>query len=566
MRGRFRVRVQREYESFARFVREMGWPALGPVVALTLLAGSAAGALLTIANRTAQLVVSGNQRSALDLILHFAVFTSIFTLCRWLSFLLSNQLTENEITRLRTRVIDKLLRTELAFVDTLDKDNAYTTLAESLTEVTLGFQRLIRSFQEVFTIVSCLLYLATISLEATFISAAIVVCVALSHSVGARSSNKLNRKQKETNARLLGNLFGLIDGFKEVKLNRNRGRALFEAAVGNAHESRSFRFQKCKLFNCRLQFADVAAYVMLAAAVYFLPRYTAIESLTIVKIVTVLVFLMPSVAWLSISLYSAAHIDTKLQGIYSLEQEIDAALMRLSPSTATGDGSRFRDFGKIECRQLRFAYRDLAGNETFSVGPLDLQIRRGEITFIIGGNGAGKSTAFKLLTGLYQPDDGELLIDDETVPWSDIEDYRQIIAAVFADFYLFEHCHGVESAGEQHVADLLRLMKLDDKVTFSDGRFSTQKLSTGQRKRLALVVALIEDRQLYFLDEWAADQDRDFRQFFYRSILSDLKQKGKTVVAITHDERYFDVADNVLQLDLGQLITPRIGLTPEVNP
>jgi putative ATP-binding cassette transporter len=101
---------------------------------------------------------------------------------------------------------------------------------------------------------------------------------------------------------------------------------------------------------------------------------------------------------------------------------------------------------------------------------------------------------------------------------------------------------------------LLQYMGLEDKVKFSDGRFSTQDLSTGQRKRLAMVVALLEQREVYLFDEWAADQDAWFRDVFYKGLLPALKRTGKTVIAVTHDDRYWDCADRCIALDVGEMV------------
>lgn len=91
-------------------------------------------------------------------------------------------------------------------------------------------------------------------------------------------------------------------------------------------------------------------------------------------------------------------------------------------------------------------------------------------------------------------------------------------------------------------------------VSIENGRLSDVRYSQGQRKRLALLMAVSEKRGCLLLDEWAADQDPRFRKFFYRELLPLLKQQGVTVVAITHDDRYFDMADRLFKMDSGRLI------------
>jgi putative ATP-binding cassette transporter len=183
--------------------------------------------------------------------------------------------------------------------------------------------------------------------------------------------------------------------------------------------------------------------------------------------------------------------------------------------------------------------------------------------FLVGGNGSGKTTLAKLLTGLYVPEQGEVLLDGKPVPAAAREGYRQLFSAVFSDFYLFESLLGLEGAGlDARAREYLRLLHLDRVVRIQDGRLSTTDLSRGQRKRLALLTAYLEDRPVYVFDEWAADQDPVFRKVFYAQLLPDLKARGKAVLVISHDEHYFHLADRTLELVEGKL--RGAGAAPEV--
>lgn len=202
-----------------------------------------------------------------------------------------------------------------------------------------------------------------------------------------------------------------------------------------------------------------------------------------------------------------------------------------------------------------------ADGSGFSLGPLDLTFQPGQITFIVGGNGSGKSTLAKLITGLYVPQNGHLSLNGETIDHENIEWFRQNTSAVFTDFHLFEDYLGFEDGIDDEVRKYLKELQIDHKVTVENGRLSTIALSQGQRKRLALLTALLEDRPIYMFDEWAADQEPKFRDVFYREILVKLKERGKTVIVITHDDRYFDCADQIVKLDFG-----RIAEVKELSP
>jgi len=213
-------------------------------------------------------------------------------------------------------------------------------------------------------------------------------------------------------------------------------------------------------------------------------------------------------------------------------------------------------FEGLELDAVVFAYGENGDNAGFVLGPVDVSLRPGEVVFLVGGNGSGKSTFVKVLTGLYPPSMGALrlngrIVDDKNRDW-----YRQHFAAVFSDFYLFDGLLGlggddIDGRAQRY---LVRL-GLEGKLRVEGGRFSTTALSQGQRKRLALLTAFLEDRPIYVFDEWAADQDVHYRDIFYREILPELKSRGKTVVVISHDDRYYHLGDRILKLEYGPLLS-----------
>jgi ABC-type siderophore export system fused ATPase/permease subunit len=215
-----------------------------------------------------------------------------------------------------------------------------------------------------------------------------------------------------------------------------------------------------------------------------------------------------------------------------------------------------RKIENIEISGLSFKYKtdDAAAQETdhqFALGPIDLDIEAGETIFIIGGNGSGKTTFMNLLTGLYKPDGGAVKINGHNIAPDDLGEY---FSAVFSGNHIFQKIYGNDLSGrEDDIKELIRRVKLSHKVDIKDNAFSTIDLSGGQRKRLALLECYLDNRPIFLFDEFAADQDPEFRKYFYRELLPDLKAKGKTVIAVTHDDHYFDVADKVIKLDYGRV-------------
>jgi len=212
------------------------------------------------------------------------------------------------------------------------------------------------------------------------------------------------------------------------------------------------------------------------------------------------------------------------------------------------------DWNRLELIKITHDYRGEREESNFTLGPIDLTFSAGELVFLVGGNGSGKSTLAKLIAGLYIPETGEIRFDGKSITDENREWYRQHFSAVFSDFYLFERLLGIGSADlAPQVKDYLVKLQLEHKVQIKDGVLSTTALSQGQRKRLALLTAYLENRPIYLFDEWASDQDPLFKEIFYQQLLPELKHRGKTVFVISHDDRYFYLADRVVKLDYGKL-------------
>ncbi|POA84158.1 putative ATP-binding cassette transporter [Pseudomonas sp. NFPP10] len=210
----------------------------------------------------------------------------------------------------------------------------------------------------------------------------------------------------------------------------------------------------------------------------------------------------------------------------------------------------------LELREVRYSPPPVEGSEPFHLGPINLNIKQGDIVFIVGENGCGKTTLIKLLLGLYQPQSGEIRLNGEAVTDRARDDYRQLFTTVFADYYLFDDLVQGNAGKSLDVAtQYLNRLEIAHKVSVKDGAFTTTDLSTGQRKRLALVNAWLEERPVLVFDEWAADQDPAFRRIFYTELLPDLKRLGKTIIVISHDDRYFDIADQLVRMKAGRVLT-----------
>jgi putative ATP-binding cassette transporter len=252
-------------------------------------------------------------------------------------------------------------------------------------------------------------------------------------------------------------------------------------------------------------------------------------------------------------------IPTLNNATVSLERVEELGLTLAQPKRLSDEGRAMPgkrvSWREIELRGITHSYYREREASSFTLGPINLNLSRGELIFLVGGNGSGKTTLAKLLCGLYIPESGSLLLDGKPVSDLTRDQYRQLFSVVFSDFYLFEKLLGLEAKNlDARAAHYIERLQLEHKVEVRDGQLSTVDLSQGQRKRLALLTAYLEDRPVYIFDEWAADQDPVFREIFYYELLPELKARGKTVVVISHDDRYYGMADRIVTLDYGQLV------------
>lgn len=339
---------------------------------------------------------------------------------------------------------------------------------------------------------------------------------------------------------------GLVRGVKELKLNDDKRRAFFDTMLLR-YERDLFGAQQGANTVVRVSanYGEMLSFFIIGAVTFILVNYHAINTEELLGAIMVLLYITGPVAGILRLLPEISRSKIALQRVTSLLERLsDEDIAETAAAPVQWDVIRFEQV----CYQHQLA-DDASG---FRVGPIDLEFAKGEITMVVGGNGSGKSTLCKLLTLHYQPVAGTIYFGDTAIDRDTIGICRQSVSAIYSDYYLFDRLLGVEVDAAQ-VQHFLAALRLDEKVTYKDGKFSTLALSDGQRRRMALLAAFIEDKELYLFDEWAADQDPIFKEVFYHEVLPSLKARGKAVVAITHDDRYFDIADKVIVMADGEV-------------
>lgn len=519
---------------------------------MALLAGGASTGILAVVNFAATSQAKGDSQLIPVVLFGLALLVYIFSQRYVL------QTTTDEVERIvderRRSLIRKLADCELLGVEKIGHGAIFSAINTDTQTISQTAGSLILGVQAVMMIFWTTIYIATLSIPALALVIVVLLLAArLYRKRGERASADLRRAHDEVVA-LHEMVEGLLAGFKEVKLSSRRAAELLQDAVMVSGRTAFFRSLAQRALGVNFVFSQVAIFILLGTLVFILPALSSTFADSTVKVLTAVLFLVGPVSGVisaapQITVANAAAENLlKLEQLFdeNLEQGIVADEQREKAATPT-----FSGFNTIDLRHLMFARGE--GSERFVVGPIDLSIQRGETLFITGGNGSGKTTFVKMLTGLYPADSGEILVDGRLVGRADMQRYRDIFGAVFSDFHLFPTLYGVERIDRERAASLIDEMEVESKAHLDGRRFSTVDLSTGQRKRLALVATQLENPPIMVLDEWAADQDPHFRAKFYQLVLPRLRAAGITVIAITHDDKYFHHADRRLHLEDGRV-------------
>jgi putative ATP-binding cassette transporter len=359
----------------------------------------------------------------------------------------------------------------------------------------------------------------------------------------------------------------VTEGVKELKLHRERRGKFLAGDIQTVTENFSRHNIAAEIrFVAGQGWSQLLFIALIGLLLFLLPTMQNINPHTLTGYVLMALFLMGPLAGVLGSLSAFGRANVALQKIEKLGLSLSSRVTEECPLTKPERKPRF---ARLELRGVTHSYHSEKDDSNFILGPMDLLFRPGELTFIVGGNGSGKSTLAKIIAGLYPPESGEMRLDGKLVGDHNRDDYRQIFSAVFADFFLFENLLGDDAEDlDAQARRYLAQLHLEHKVKIRDGQLSTIELSQGQRKRLALLAAYLEDRPFYLFDEWASDQDPQFKEIFYAQLLPELKARGKAVVVITHDDRYFSFADRIIKLDFGQLVEEPVNgkhINGEVN-
>jgi putative ATP-binding cassette transporter len=520
-------------------------------VRLAVLSGLANAGVLAIVNMAVQTSSEGVSSQLRSLLL-FGVTIAIYGYSQKRLMVDTCERVEELIGSLRRRLMEAVRNSELFQIERIGKAEIFGNLSRETQVLSQAMPNIIVSVQASILLIASMIYLFFLSKLAFILLAIFTAVGAAFHLERAKQASKHILEAARNDDTLIEGFSDVINGFREVKLNQIKSDQLGEMVTLVSRRSASSRILVHTLNAHDFVLSQLTFFALTGLMVFVVPTFAEVDTKTITMTTTATLFMLGPVGALVGSFPVFNNANAAARQICELEEKL------LAGSTARkviGPLDLFADFNEISLEAQSFSYLATDGEQPFSVGPNSLTIRRGDCIFITGGNGSGKTTFVNLLLTLLPSTNGKIIVDGVGVNDSNVTAYRNLFSAIFSDNHLFKTLYGTAPFDKNEAAELLEEMDILDKVQVVENRFTTTELSGGQRKRLAMVAARLERKPILVLDEWAADQDPSFRTKFYRQIIPTLRTQGYTIIAITHDERFFDVADARYHMEDGKLIS-----------
>ncbi|MDQ0229055.1 cyclic peptide export ABC transporter [Metabacillus malikii] len=516
-------------------------------IMLSMSVGFANAVILFLMNESISRVELYGAESLHHLISFFVLSVFVYIFGQRILRLILIKMTNDVVYEKRIGIIGKLLDSSYHQLEKIEKEKIYATLNNDTERIGGFVNSLVIVSTSIITVITCFAYLGFIHFYTFLLFTIMCVLFITVHQLFARSGNKIYKEVRDAQNVFFKKIDEFINGLKELFLHRGRMNGFKEDVYDVCNHYRTKRTRADHLFTNVSLLGELIIFTMMGLVVLVFPIYfSTFDSSSLRSFIFVLIFAIGPITSILNLIPDLAQMKISWDRI----KEIEGRVNKLNTINIAMRESEHVD--ELQLVNVEFTYENENIGETFYLGPINLTLRSGEITYLTGGNGSGKTTLAKVLTGLYVPTSGKVLLNGKEIP---VDQLGQYFAAIFSDYYLFENLYGIDfDEKEKEIEEYLQMFKLEHKVSVRNGRFSTTQLSTGQRKRLALMIAYLDNRPIYLLDEWAADQDPQYRAFFYENILPDLKTKGKSVIVISHDDRYFNLADQLIRLEWGKIV------------
>ncbi|MCA1413754.1 cyclic peptide export ABC transporter [Bradyrhizobium sp. NBAIM20] len=526
------------------------WPLVLGGSVLGVVGGASVAALLAVVNHG----LYATQADVVTLFFAFAGLCLLILIGSIGADISANYVGQRIIAELRKSLAAKILAAPIDQLEIYRTHRLIPVLTQDVDTIS-DFAFFFSSFFVSLVIaLGCMVYLAVLSWQLFLITGVVIVLGSLAHGYARTRGVRGFSTAREAEDQLHKQYRAIAEGAKELRLNRVRRRRVYvEQLQQTVDRISSVQIRSINLFVTARAFGTMLFFVVIGVALTLRPFLWPDSPAAVSSgFVLVLLFMRGPIDQVIGILPALGRAQVAMRRIAELSEQFSTPEHDLLASAPAAPAKTTIE--SIELRGVTYAFRAVPGSDPFVLGPVDLFVRQGDIVFIVGQNGSGKTTLIKLLLGLYAPHGGAVLCDGSPVLTETRDDYRQLFTTIFSDYYLFEDLIRGEGVVPDVAERYLQRLEIAHKVSVENGVFTTTDLSTGQRKRLALMNAWLEERPVLVFDEWAADQDPAFRHIFYTELLPDLKRLGKTIIVISHDDRYFGIADHLVRLRDGKIV------------
>lgn len=520
------------------------------IVVLAIVAGSISGVCKALMIALVNHVLNPHDPADNRLLLvGFLALCLVEPTTRFVAQGLLTHLGQKAVFDLRMRLTRQLLATPLRRLEEMGGGRVMAVFTDDVSAISSTLIGVPILCMQIAVVLGSLAYMAWLSPKTFFVVLAFVIGGGTLFQLAIRRGFKYLQQARDQQDALMKHFRTMLDGAKELKLHLQRRHSFLRNVFQPTAEAfRRSNFNGNMIYAASGSFGyQLIFYTLIGLLIFLMPSVSGDDMKTLTGFTLALFYMLIPLGDILVLFPSLARANIAMDKIESLG-------LSLAPTKDEEPAPSPVTLEQLEFAGVTHSYHHDSENKTFMLGPVDLTFRPGELIFLVGGNGSGKTTLAKLLCGLYAPEGGEIRLNNVPVTDETRDAYRQLFSVVFSDFYLFDSLLGLEVSGlDSRAEDYIKQLQLQHKVTVQEGRLSTIELSQGQRKRLALLTAFLEDRPFYIFDEWAADQDPYFREVFYLQLLPELKAKGKTVLVISHDDRYYSLGDRLIKLDYGKI-------------
>lgn len=456
-------------------------------------------------------------------------------------------LTSNVVYDMRVDMIKEILKSSYEKIEQMENGKIHSGLNNDTEAISNFANVIVSAVSSLVTLICCFIYLGVINIYGLFVSILVIFSAAGLYFAMGRYANKLWEETRDLQNIFFKFINSLTNGLKELKINNKKQAGFVNDMQESCKEYRDKRIKGDLGFANVFVVGELLFTIVIGVVAFVFPIvFKDIQTSSLKDYVFIFLYMTGPVHGVLNSIPQLINARISYRRLNGLMKELES----FETVNTVREDVFLTDRFSLELNDIEYTYKN-NNSDFFKVGPINWTFQSGEITFITGGNGSGKSTLAKLLTGLYMPDKGDITLNKDNIQ---PEELRQCYSTIFSDYFLFDKLYGIGQTDENKIDELLKVLHINDKLSIDNDIFSTTKLSSGQRKRLALLVSYLEDKKIYLFDEWASDQDPEFRKLFYEVLLPELRDKNKCIIAISHDDRYFSCADKVIKLEMGQII------------